>query len=153
SSERRATGSNGSGLLPRFLCQDFVEATGVGKRDMRLFSRLFGKGQAAQAAASPTMISLVILLREALLLNRATVEMALDNVFPGKFVPRNEDSFVVDGPSPTQLMVKSLVPSHSGLFLIIFPAERYFGPTGLDSSAWDPKTLELVRKHRAWLSI
>jgi hypothetical protein len=120
---------------------------------MGLFSRLFGGKRSAPAEASPVMVSLVALLRQAVRLDRAALEQKLDAVFPGQFVPQNENSFVVDGPDPTQFMAKSLVASHSGLFFVICRPEAYVDVSSFALNDRDPRLQDLLRQHNAWLSV
>ena len=120
---------------------------------MGLFSRFFGGKRSAPVDSSPAMVSLVVLLRQPVQLLRATIQQNLDAVFPGHFVPQNENSFVVDGPNPTRLMVKSLVPLHSGLFLVISMPGAYLDLAGFAAHNPDPQLHDLVSQHTAWLSV
>jgi hypothetical protein len=99
------------------------------------------------------MVSLVVLLRQALRLDRTALQEKLDAVFPGQFVPHNENSFVVDGPDQTQLMAKSLVASHSGLFFVICRPGAYGDVSSYASHGRDPRLQDLLRQHNAWLSV
>lgn len=120
---------------------------------MGLFSRLFGGKRSVPAEKSGVMVSLVILLRRPVQWERAAIQEQLDAVFPGQFLPQNENSFVIDGPDPTQFMVKSLVASHSGLFFIICRPEAYVNVSNFAPNDRDPRLQELLGQHHAWHSV
>src|SRR6185503_8389721 len=57
----------------------------LGLKHLGLFSRLFGGKRSAPAETSPVMVSLVVLLRQAVRLDRTALREKLDAVFPGQF--------------------------------------------------------------------
>jgi hypothetical protein len=98
------------------------------------------------------MVSLITLLREPMTFELAYVRRALDSIFPGTFLPQNDDSFVIEGSNPLQLMVKSIVPSNSGIFFVNYVPGPYteFPPSLRILPILGSRR---VSEHRAWLSV
>jgi hypothetical protein len=121
---------------------------------MGLLSRLFSsKKDQSDAQPEHNIVSLVTLLRESVTLELESMRFVLDSVFPGAFVPQNDDSFVIQGSIPLQLMVKSIVPSHSGIFFVNYVPGLYTEFSSFAAHITDPFLKSWVGEHRAWLSI
>lgn len=100
------------------------------------------------------MISLVVLSNTYVDLDTASLSKALDELYPGKFVPLEQQvNFVVRGPTPGQFLVKSTIPGASGMFMVLSVPGPY---TEFSSFARFIADRALRRKAEAqgsWLSI
>jgi hypothetical protein len=119
----------------------------------RILRRLLGRSNARSRSLSSPMVSLVALLRRPAPLEVDSVRQVLDDLFPGRFLPRNDDCFVVEGPAPNQVAIKSLVPAHTGFFLAISAPVPYTNASPFAASLADPELIEIATNHEAWLSI
>jgi hypothetical protein len=113
----------------------------------------------APASAPPSsekhrMISRVVLSNTCGTLNVMRVSQKLDEVFPGKFVPlQQQANFVVDGPTAGQLLIKSTVPGAAGIFLLLNVARPYTDISGFTAPIADASLRRKVEAHACWLSV
>ena len=111
----------------------------------------------ASSGGSPPrreMISLVVLSGSYVELDVHSLSKALDELYPGKFVPlKQQDNFVVGGRAPGQFLVKSTIRGAAGMFMM----QSVPGPyTEFSDSARFIAGTSLRRKaeaQRSWLSI
>lgn len=98
--------------------------------------------------------SIVLLLSEFSPMSLDEIKEILDSAFPGNFIIKTDDSFVLDGPSENQYFVKSIIPYNSGLFLIIHKGEKYFAEDQLSKFSNQSKEIEKgIHEHNAWISV
>ena len=120
---------------------------------MGILSRLIGAKKDKDSEGASGLVSLVVLLPVPLRLNVAALRQHLDSVFPGHFIPQTDDSFVMEWSNPAMLFVKSIVPSHSGVFLVSFVPGPYTKFSDFADHVSAPRLLDLVHRHNAWLSV
>src|SRR5688500_5927228 len=112
-SVRSAAGVAGSGgltLLVGITWRVRFVVGGVGPV-VSLFSKLFRRRvKRSPAPEDHLMVSLVLLLEEHFELEESLFARQLDEIFPGSFLPKNEDCIVKEVEEGWQMMVKSLVP-------------------------------------------
>lgn len=101
------------------------------------------------------MVSLVALLPSWKELSVEEVRESLDAIFPGCFLPPQEDNnFVIDGPSPgASYFVQCTVPEHSGLFVIFNVARPYSEFSDYLVHLPDAELKDLGAKQPCWMSV
>src|SRR5262245_35393902 len=113
---------------------------------MGFLSKLFGGGRASPQKEHE-MVSLVILLNEPTNFPIESVRAMLDATFPCKFLPVNDESFVVEGSNPFQFMIKSVIPSNSGVFTAHFVPSPYADFSTVSLNVRDELFLNRIKAH------
>jgi hypothetical protein len=129
---------------------------------MRFLRAILGNAS-KQAAASDSdhadsdhmMVSLVVLYDAYIELDLDALRQALDDVFPGEFLPpREQGSFVVDGTVPgATFMIKSAVQGAAGLFMLNNVPGPYTEFSDFADYINDPALRERAEALSCWLSI
>jgi hypothetical protein len=121
---------------------------------MGFFARLFGRTRPTTLdQAATNMVSLVVLVSQPVHLDVPTVQRLLDEVFPGRFVPKTDSSFVIEGTGPEQLFVKSVIPQNAGVFFVNVVPRPYTAVSGFLTKVTEPTLRSRVQGHTAWLSV
>lgn len=114
-------------------------------------------GQApASAGASPRreMISLVALSKSYVDLDVQSLSKALDELYPGKFVPLEQQAnFVVRGPRLGQFLVKSTIPGAAGMFMVLSVRGPYTEFSDFARSIADASLRHKAEAQGCWLSV
>ena len=109
---------------------------------------------AAGGAPRREMISLVALSSSYVDLNVQSLSKALDELYPGKFVPLEQQAnFVVRGPVPGQFLVKSTIPGAAGLFMVQSVPGPYTEFSDFTRFIADPSLRRKAEAQRSWLSV
>lgn len=124
---------------------------------MRFFDKLFRR-QTPLAEPSDDdaggMVSLVVLSNMYVELTLDTLRQRLDSLYPGKFLPPNEASFVVEGAvEGATFLIKSNVAGASGLFMLHSVPGPYTEFSNFVEYVDDPKLLEIALAQNCWLSV
>jgi hypothetical protein len=110
----------------------------------------------APSGASPRreMISLVALSSSHVDLSVQSLSKALDEIFPGKFVPLEQQAnFVVRGRGPGQFLVKSTIPGAAGMFMVLSVPGPYTQFSDFARFIADASLRRRAEAQRCWLSI
>jgi hypothetical protein len=100
------------------------------------------------------MISLVALSSSYVDLDVQSLSKALDEVYPGKFVPLEQQAnFVVGGRGPGQFLVKSTIPGAAGMFMVLNVPGPYTEFSDFARSIADAALRREAEAQRSWLSI
>lgn len=120
---------------------------------MRFLRSIFGRKD-EETAPDRVMVSLVVLYDTYIELDLDALRRALDDVFPGEFLPpRAEGSFVIDGAVPgATFMIKSAVKGASGLFMLNNVPGPYTEFSDF-ADIVDPALRDRAEKQSCWLSI
>jgi hypothetical protein len=118
---------------------------------MGLFARLLGKSAKTNEAPRP-MLSLVALLPQSVPADIAAFRRVLQDCYPGHFQGDEKTSFIIAGSHPYEAFVKSLVPDHSGMFLIEAIPRPYTESSDFRATA--PVALKAaIQAHTSWISV
>ncbi len=126
------------------------------------FAILMSGWSAARAQTSPAppqrdkppMISLVALSNTYTEFDTGIVSRKLDELYPGKFLPpKQQANFVVGGPSPKPLLIKSTMPGRSGLFMLLSVPGPYTAFSDFAGFIADPAFRRQAEAQAAWFSI
>lgn len=110
----------------------------------------------ASSGGSPRreMISLVVLSSSYVDLNVQALSRALDELYPGKFMPLEQQAnFVVRGPGPGQFLVKSTIPGAAGMFMVLSVPGPYSEFSDFARFIADASLRHKAEAQRSWLSI
>ena len=114
----------------------------------------------AQASQAPPrherqpMISLVALSNSYSEFDVGTVGRKLDELYPGKFLPPNQqENFVVGGPSPKPLLIKSTMPGRAGMFMLMSVPGPYTHFSDFADTIVDQSLRRKAEMQAAWFSI
>jgi hypothetical protein len=100
------------------------------------------------------MISLVALSNSYTEFDTGTVSRKLDELYPGKFLPPNQqENFVVGGPSPKPLLIKSTMPGRAGMFMLLSAAAPYTEFSDFARFITDTGFRRKAETQAAWFSI
>lgn len=100
------------------------------------------------------MISLVVLSRSHVDLGVQSLSNALDELYPGKFVPLEQQAnFVVRGPGPGQFLVKSTIPGAAGMFMVMSVPGPYTEFSDFARFIADASLRRKAQAQECWLSI
>lgn len=100
------------------------------------------------------MISLVVLSRSYVELDVRSLSKALDELYPGKFVPLEQQAnFVVSGRIPGQFLVKSTVPGAAGMFMVQSVPGPYTEFSDFARFITDAALRRQAKAQPCWLSI
>jgi hypothetical protein len=100
------------------------------------------------------MISLVALSGSYVDLNVQSLSKALDELYPGKFVPLEQQAnFVVGGRNPGQFLVKSTIPGVAGMFMVLSVPGPYTEFSDFARFISDTSLRRKAEAQRSWLSI
>lgn len=100
------------------------------------------------------MISLVILSNSYVDLNVQSLSKALDELYPGKFVPLEQQAnFVVGGRIPGQFLVKSTIPGAAGMFMVQSVPGPYTEFSDFARFITDAALRRKAEGQQCWLSI
>jgi len=120
---------------------------------MNFFSGIFKKNPKPKTRFDHQMTSLVALLKEPNAVNLDSTRTLLNAVFDGHFPIKSDDSFVVPGPTPAQLMIKSVVPGHTGIFFLNAVPSPYNKFSDYEDHLSSSELIALAVQSKAWLSI
>lgn len=117
-------------------------------------------GPAGRNPASPgpsarrEMISLVVLSSSYVDLDVQSLSKALDELYPGKFLPLEQQAnFVVGGRGPGQFLVKSTIPGAAGMFMVLNVPGPYTDFSDFAHFIADASLRRKAETERYWLSI
>jgi hypothetical protein len=100
------------------------------------------------------MISLVALSTSCVELDVQSLSKALDELYPGKFMPLEQQAnFVVRGPGPGQFLVKSTIPGAAGMFMVPSVPGPYTEFSDFAGFIADAALRRKAEAQRCWLSI
>ena len=100
------------------------------------------------------MISLVALSNTYTKFDTGIVSRKLDELYPGKFLPPNQqENFVVGGPSPKPLLIKSTLPGRSGMFMLLSVPGPYTDFSDFARFIADPAFRRKAESQAAWFSV
>ncbi len=100
------------------------------------------------------MLSGVVLSMSWVRLDADTLRARLDAAFPGEFLPpRDQGTFVVDGPVRAQFLINSAIPGAAGTFMLFSMPDRYSEVSDFAKHIDDPGLRALATGQAAWLSI
>jgi len=109
---------------------------------------------AADRSPRREMISLVVLSNSYVDLDVRSLSKALDEIYPGKFVPLEQQAnFVVGGRNPGQFLVKSTIPGAAGMFMVLSVPARYTEFSDFARSITDVSLRRKAEAQQCWLSI
>ncbi len=111
-------------------------------------------GEPDHADSDHVMVSLVVLYDTYIELDLDALRQALDDVFPGEFLPpREQGSFVIDGAVPgATFMIKSAVKGAAGLFMLNNVPGPYTEFSDFADIA-DPALRDRAEQQSCWLSV
>jgi hypothetical protein len=115
-----------------------------------------GSGGRAPGPGTPRreMISLVALSGSYVDLSVQSLSKALDELYPGKFVPlEQQTNFVVGGRAPGQFLVKSTIPGAAGMFMVLSVPGPYTEFSDFARFIADPVLRRKAEAQRSWLSV
>jgi hypothetical protein len=110
----------------------------------------------APSGATPRreMISLVALSSSHVDLSVQSLSKALDELYPGRFVPLEQQAnFVVRSPTPGQFLVKSTIPGAAGMFVVLSVPGPYTEFSDFARFIADASLRSKAEAQRCWLSI
>jgi hypothetical protein len=110
----------------------------------------------AGADGSPRreMISLVALANSYVDLDVHSLSKALDELYPGKFIPLEQQAnFVVGGRIPGQFLVKSTIPGAAGMFMVQSVPGPYTEFSDFARFITDAALRRKAQAQQCWLSI
>jgi hypothetical protein len=100
------------------------------------------------------MISLVVLSNSCVDLDVRSLSKALDEIYPGKFVPLEQQAnFVVSGSNPGQFLVKSTIPGAKGMFMVLSVPAPYTEFSDFARFITDASLRRKAEAQQCWLSI
>jgi hypothetical protein len=100
------------------------------------------------------MISLVVLSNSCVDLDVRSLSKALDEIYPGKFVPLEQQAnFVVGGRNPGQFLVKSTIPGAKGMFMVLSVPAPYTEFSDFAQFISDASLRRKAEAQQCWLSI
>jgi len=100
------------------------------------------------------MISLVVLSGSYVDLDVQSLSKALDELYPGKFVPLEQQAnFVVGGRVPGQFLVKSTIPGAAGMFMVQSVPGPYTEFSDFARFITDASLRRKAEAQQCWLSI
>jgi len=122
---------------------------------MRLLRKIFGSDDKGTAKPDRAMVSLVVLYDTYLELSLESLRQALDQEFPGEFLPPREfGNFVVDGAVPgSTFMILSAIPEASGMFMLNNVPGPYTEFSYFAEYISDDVLRERATAQNCWLSI
>lgn len=97
--------------------------------------RWFRRLRADPPAEATDHRSLVLLLRRPLPVREGDLLPILDRQYAGRFLPRNDDCFVVGHPEGGPVMIKSTMAGMGGFFFISWGTTPYIDPAIIDHQA------------------
>jgi hypothetical protein len=116
----------------------------------------------AQPSASPSppssrkheMVSWVVLSKTYLDLDAAAVRKKLDELYPGRFLPAEQQAnFVVGSKMPGMFIIKSTMAGAAGLFMLLSVPGPYTEFSDFAGSIADPLLRRKAEAQTAWLSV
>lgn len=100
------------------------------------------------------MISLVVLSNKFVDLSASSLSKVLDELYPGKFwPPEQQANFVVGGPMFGQFLIKSTIPGAAGFFMLISMPGPYTDFSDFARFIADPSLRRRAEAQRCWLSV
>jgi hypothetical protein len=105
-------------------------------------------------AAKRKMVSLVVLSDEYVELTADSLSKKLDELYPGKFwPPQQQANFVVKGPTAGQFLIKSTIPGAAGLFMLLSVPGPYTEFSDFARFITDPALQRRAQAQHCWLSV
>jgi hypothetical protein len=102
----------------------------------------------------PELVGWVVLSRTRVELNAEQLRAALDELYPGSFLPpRERGSQVTESVPGAEFLIQSLVPRGSGIFLLHSVTGRYAALSPFADYIDDPALRALAEAQTAWLSL
>lgn len=128
---------------------------GLTSADAQNSSGLAGRSPGPSGGAPRReIISLVVLSGSYLDLDVQSLSKSLDELFPGKFVPLEQQAnFVVGGRVPGQFLVKSTIPGVAGMFMVQSVPAPYTEFSDFARVIADSSLRRKAEAQRSWLSI
>ncbi len=115
---------------------------------------LSGAGAQSLPGSRREMVSLVALSNSYVDLDVQSLSKALDELYPGKFVPLEQQAnFVVGARIPGQFLVKSTIPGAAGLFMVQSVPGPYTEFSDFAQFIADASLRRTAEAQRCWLSI
>lgn len=109
---------------------------------------------AADGSPRREMISLVVLSSSYVDLDVRSLSKALDELYPGKFLPLEQQAnFVVSGRVPGQFLVKSTIPGAAGMFMVMSVPSPYTEFSDFARFITDASLRRKAEAQQCWLSI
>jgi hypothetical protein len=99
------------------------------------------------------MISWVVLSNSYVDLTVDALRKKLDEVYPGQFLPPNNNNFVIDGPTSGQFLIKSNIPGAGGIFMLFSVPGPYTEFSKFAEAIADSAMLRSVKAQCCWLSV
>jgi hypothetical protein len=100
------------------------------------------------------MISLVVLSKTYVDLDVDTLSKQLDELYPGKFQPLNQQAnFVVKGPTLGQFLIKSTIPGRAGIFMLLSVPAPYTEFSNFMSNIGDPDLRRKAKAQDRWIAV
>jgi len=128
---------------------------GVSSAGAQSLSGTTGRSPAGSDGSSRReMISLVVLSGSYVDLDVQSLSKALDELYPGKFVPLEQQAnFVVGGRVPGQFLVKSTIPGAAGMFMVQSVPGPYTEFSDFARFITDASLRRKAEAQQCWLSI
>lgn len=121
---------------------------------MDFLKRLFGLGGAAGQEATPDMIGWVVLSNTYVELTVDSVRAALDQLYPGQFLPPGDRNWVIEGAVPeSQFMIQSNVAGAAGMFMLHSVPGPYTEFSDFAQAIAEPGLRALAVAQQAWLAV
>jgi hypothetical protein len=101
------------------------------------------------------MVSLVVLSQSSPDLTLEGVQVLLDSLYPGQFLPpRDEGNFILDGAVPGAIyMIQCTVPGSSGIFMLHNVPGPYTEFSDFVGHVDDPELRDLAVRQSSWMSV
>ncbi len=100
------------------------------------------------------MVSWVVLSKTYLDLDAAAVRKKLDELYPGRFLPAEQQAnFVVGSKMPGMFIIKSTMAGAAGLFMLLSVPGPYTEFSDFAGSIADPLLRRKAEAQTAWLSV
>jgi hypothetical protein len=121
---------------------------------MDFLKRLFGLGGAARQEAAPDMIGWVVLSNTYVELTVDSVRAALDQLYPGQFLPPGDRNWVIEGAVPeSQFMIQSNVAGAAGMFMLHSVPGPYTEFSDFAQAIAESDLRALAVSQQAWLAV
>lgn len=121
---------------------------------MDFLKRLFGLASADAPDDEADMIGWVVLSNTYVELTVDSVRAALDQLYPGQFLPPGDRNFVIDGAVPgSQFMIQSNVAGAAGMFMLHSVPGPYTEFSDFAEAIEEPGLRALAVAQQAWLSV
>src|SRR5262245_21542988 len=111
-------------------------------------------GGAVSPNTAPDMIGWVVLSNADVELSVDRLRAALDQLYPGQFLPPGERNFVIEGAVPdSQFMIQSNVAGAAGMFMLHTVPGPYTEFSDFAETIAEPGLRALAVAQQAWLAI